>query len=112
MTKYFESEVGSAPSEEMCAEVGFPNYAAQSRRECEAFKAQILRHYPIPEGVDAGVRISVSPHDFGSYREVAVAYMDEAGCAWATSVEQDEKGVLAHWDDQALNELGFALKAA
>lgn len=102
-------ELGSAPHEERCAQVGEANYSANSRRECEAFKAQILRSYPIAPGVNAGVTIQVMPHDFGSYREVALAYDCEGGFEWASRVERDEEGKLVNWDEQAREALGLAM---
>lgn len=107
MTTYYEIEVGSAPSEESCAQVGEENYSKRSRKECAAYKSQILRHYPIPEDVDAGIRILVSPHEMGSYREVALTYSDEAGAAWAEQVESDTKCVLRKWDEISMQALGL-----
>lgn len=107
MQKHFTTEIGPSPCDEHCAQVGSPGYAAQSRNECEAFKAQILRHYPVPTGVNAGVQITLSPHELGSYREVAVAYIDQAGADWAASVEADDKKVLLTWDEQSMEALGL-----
>lgn len=107
MDKYSEIEMGPVPGEEDCAQAGEEEYSAKSRKECAAFKAQILRHYPIPDGVDAGIRICVFPHELGSYREVVLAYCDMSGFEWANLVEKDVKNVLGHWDDVAIQELGL-----
>ncbi|WP_234265150.1 hypothetical protein [Hydrogenophaga sp. NFH-34] len=101
-TKLDSLAIGPAPHEENPAQVGSENYARRSMLECAAFKAQILRHYPIPEDAIAGIRISLNPHEMGTYREVEVAYGDEVGCNWAYEVESDPKGALAKWDDESL----------
>lgn len=106
-TNLEEIEIGPTPHEEDCAQAGEDGYSKRSMRECAAYKAQILRHYPIPEGAIAGIRITLNPHELGSYREVVVAYGDQAGFEWAASVEKDSKGVLATWDDKARAELGL-----
>jgi hypothetical protein len=102
--------IGPAPWNEECAQVGCDEYFDRSRKETAAFRRQILRHYPVPAGVDnAGVRICSNPHEFGSYREVELAF--DPGCTracdWAYQVEADPKAALASWDIQARMELGL-----
>ncbi|MFC7436205.1 hypothetical protein ACFQNJ_16985 [Hydrogenophaga bisanensis] len=107
--------IGPAPWNEDCAMVGCSEYPLRSRNETEAFKRQILRHYPVPAGVDhAGVRICCNPHEFGTYREVEVAFnpVCEQASAWAYKVEADPKAALARWDDQAKMELGLLTEVA
>ena len=38
--------IGSAPVEEQCAQVGRDNYRAMARLECRAFKEQLERKFP------------------------------------------------------------------
>lgn len=100
--------IGSTPFEEDCAQVGSPDYTERARLECSVFKDQILRHYPFPENENVcDVRIKANSHDFGTYYEVAVYYDPdhEPDVEWAFSVEGDDKGVLATWDDESLKVL-------
>ena len=104
-------ELGPTPAEEQCAQVGDHNYAGRSRTECEVFRAQILRHYPVPEGLEqqAGLRIISSPHDFGNYREVEIAYdpFSVRATEWARQVEADSMGLIIKWDQEARAKLGL-----
>jgi len=97
--------IGSAPHNEDCAQVGRDDYSERSRAECRVFAAQIERHYPAPE--NAYVTVKRFPHDFGDYREVCAVFddNDEAACSWAYNVEADDLGMLATWDEIALAEL-------
>lgn len=107
--------IGPAPWNEECAQVGCEEYLDRSRKETSAFRRQILRHYPVPEGVDhAGVRVCSNPHEFGSYREVEVAFDPGStqACAWAHQVEADPKAALARWDSLARTELGLVTEVA
>ena len=112
-TQKYEIEVGAAPSEEDQAQVGSENYSSRSRAECAAYRDQILRHYPMPEGVEVGIRTNVNPHEYGSYRELSLVYSCLYGEKWAMAVGNDSNGVLSKWDDIArtalgLNDLQFA----
>lgn len=99
--------IGSAPWDESCAQVGSPDYAKRSDLECSTFIEQILRAYPKPENVDARVKIMHFPHDFGYYKEVVVCYKidDELALEYAIQVENDEKQALVHWDSEAKKRL-------
>ena len=58
-------EIGSAPCDEQCAQVGESNYPERSRAECRAFINQIKRVMgEPPEGV--GLFIKSNAHDFGT----------------------------------------------
>lgn len=94
-------EIGPAPYEEWCAQVGDENYSIASRRECSVFAKQIARHYPPPEGIK--ISIKSNRHDFGTYREVVISGPQE----WMMRVESDKLGVLANWDEDAMHELGI-----
>lgn len=102
-----EIDLGAGPSDEDQAQVGSENYSSRSRAECSAYKDQILRHYPVPEGVSAGIRTCVSPHELGSYRELSAVYNCESGQAWAYAIEGDTKKVLRSWDDVSRIALGL-----
>lgn len=98
-------EIGSAPYEEDCAQLGSSDYTERSKAECMAFKAQLLRQFgEPPEG--ARLRIKGCSHDFGMYYEVAVSFdfNDERAGLWAFGVENNAP---AYWDEQARSELGM-----
>ena len=62
-------EIGAAPNEEDCAQVGGPDYARRARAECERYiKAIRAKLGPEPEGAE--LRIKLNAHDFGNYLEV------------------------------------------
>jgi hypothetical protein len=95
------------PRFEGAARPGSHGYAKKSRATCEAMKAQILRHYPIPNGVDAGIQTLVLPHENGSQRTLALAYCDTAGGQWVERVLADPKMVLSTWDAESIKALGL-----
>lgn len=102
MTNLDRMAIGPCPSSETPAQVGSMGYAKKSKHECVAFKAQILRNYPIPEDARAGVSIVLNPHELGSYREVELAFSDEEGENWAFEVQSDPKAALVKWDDESI----------
>ena len=68
-------ELGPAPTEESCAQVGEEDYHTRAREECLRYIALIRQTCGVePEG--AQLRIKTSVHDFGSYKEVACYYED------------------------------------
>ena len=95
-------DIGPGPYEEDCAQVGEPDYAERSRKECTAFKYQLLRMFPPPEG--ASVVVRSHQHDFGVYREVAVKFdsENEAAADYAYMLEGESP---KFWDELAKGEL-------
>ena len=95
--------IGSSPAGEDCAQVGSENYGEQSRKECEAFKNQLIRQFGNPP---EGARLAVKsfPHDFGSYKEVVVFYDDasEPAMEYAYKLEGESP---EFWDEEAKKEL-------
>ena len=92
--------IGSAPNEDDCAQVGSADYYERARKECRAFMEQIRKHYPEPE--NGYLNVKSYPHDFGSYYEV-VAYYDQSDAEavkWAYDIEGDDLGVLSTWDEE------------
>lgn len=90
-------ELGPAPCDEDCAQVGDPDYPERSRAECRRYIALLtaVMGEP-PEG--AWFSIKSSSHDFGTYREV-VCYFDsdnEAAADYAWRCEADGPTT---WDD-------------
>ncbi|CAM2198439.1 Lipoprotein (plasmid) [Paraburkholderia kururiensis] len=104
-------EIGSAPSDEQCAQVGESDYPERSRAECRAFINQIKRAMgEPPDGV--GLYVKSNVHDFGTYLEVAVkvagVLTEEArgkALEYAYRCESDSP---ASWDEEARAELAAA----
>ncbi len=68
--------IGSAPAEEDCAQVGEDNYAEKARRECARF-IDLIRKKCGQEPPGARLATKSFPHDFGTYYEVVCYYDDE-----------------------------------
>jgi hypothetical protein len=97
--------LGCVPAMESCADaIKQPD---QSRRECRAYKHQLLRRFPVPKDISAWIVVKGSQHDFGTYYEVAVKYDDtnEAAMSFAYGVEAQ---LPQYWDEQAVQELAPA----
>jgi len=69
-------EIGQAPCDEECAQVGDPNYQEKALQEAERY-IELIRAKLGPEPDGARLRIKSFPHDYGNYYEVVVAYDDE-----------------------------------
>jgi len=68
-------ELGPVPGEESCAQVGTDTFLYDSARECEVYKRMLVRLFPIPEGLPVSYVVRSHPHEFGTYREVAVRFL-------------------------------------
>jgi hypothetical protein len=66
-------DIGAAPCEEECAQVGRTDYPERSRRECQVFQRMLECCYPAPDR--DWLKVKSFAHDFGSYREVCVYYL-------------------------------------
>ena len=99
-------ELGPVPAEESCAQVGTDTYLYDSARECEVYKRMLTRLFPIPEGLPVSYVVRSHPHDFGTYREVAVRFLggNQAAADFAYQVEANSP---AHWDAIAHYELAW-----
>lgn len=99
--------IGSSPYDEECAQVGSPDFHWRSKVELQAFKEQLERLFPAPEGAHYG--IAWSNHDYGRYGEVVAVYNPESEehTNWAFLAEDG----CATWDDQALALIAQAQKA-
>ena len=96
--------IGATPWGESCAQVGSPDYQDQSFIECTVFRRQLMRNYPVPEGVPASIIISSERHDFGTYREVAVRFNPESQAATEYAYTLENAGP-ENWDSIARYEL-------
>lgn len=80
--------IGPAPCDEDCAQVGEADYHRRSRDECIRFIELIRKS--LGSEPDGAILMSKSfPHDFGSYREVVCMYdpNNEAAVEYAFRVE-------------------------
>lgn len=67
-------DLGTAPTEEPCAQVGSDTYYQEVRAECRRFIALLKRVFPnIPEGVTYSIKAERN-HDAGTYYTVAINY--------------------------------------
>lgn len=68
-------EIGSAPADEECAQVGEQDYETKARAQCDAFIKLIIRHLGEPPH-GARLRTKGFEHDFGTYYVVVAFYQD------------------------------------
>lgn len=92
--------LGASPYLEDAAQVGKPYYAQDSILECRAYINQLSRTSSIPSG--ARLFTKSNPHDFGTYREVEVAYSDAESADFAFALESRAP---SNWDLLALQEI-------
>jgi len=93
-------DIGPAPCEEYCQQVGMPSYNSRfSRMECIALINQIRRVIGYePDG--ARLTIKSHPHDFGTYSDV-VCYYDtnnDESVAYAFKCESE---CPTKWDQES-----------
>jgi hypothetical protein len=98
-------DLGCAPSEEDCAQVGSDDYHDRSRRECRAYIAQLRRIFG-EEPPGASLFIKSNPHDFGTYLSVVCSYASDDQEAANYAFGCEAKGPRA-WDEQARKDLGI-----
>ena len=69
-------DLGSAPCDEPCAQVGEDDYTAKAKDECRRYIDLLVAiHGEPPTG--ARLRMKGNPHDFGTYYSVVVDFDDE-----------------------------------
>ena len=92
-------DIGSAPAEEDCAQVGAADYAAKARGECVRF-IELIRKQLGTEPEDAQLSIKSNPHDFGTYYSVVCRYEDttEQAVRYAFRCEDEAP---TRWEDEA-----------
>jgi hypothetical protein len=95
--------IGAAPNEEECAQVGQADYPEYSQRECLIFMRMLQRLYPAPNA-KAWLKVKSFPHEFGGYREVCACYDNEDAAASEYAFMLERK-TPPEWDDIARYEL-------
>lgn len=91
-------EIGPAPCEEECAQVGSDGYHARAREECRRF-IEAIRAKLGPEPDGARLAAKSFSHDFGTYHEV-VCWYDEGNEAAAAYAFRCEAEAPTHWPDK------------
>lgn len=98
-----ELYLGPTPTDEECAQVGTDDYQDRARKECRAYRNQLLRMFGQPkEGCKFWIK--ANPHEFGTYYEVVIQFDErsEEAIDFALNVE----GNLPYrWDKEAIEEL-------
>lgn len=104
---YDHLDLGSAPSDEDCAQLGVDdNYEARAKRECRALIGQLKRVCGDPPA-NARFRIMANPHDFGTYYSVVIDFDSNDDDAVAYAYRCDEESP-DQWDLGARLELDAA----
>jgi hypothetical protein len=66
-------ELGSAPADEDCIQVGDNDYVPAMLKDCKRYKEQLTKQFlNIPDSCSFSIK--QFPHDFGSYYEVVIYY--------------------------------------
>ena len=104
MSEYLEFDL--SPINENCAQLGSKSFYERSCLEYEALVAQIKRKFPdIPDTVR--FKKGSCPHDFGTYYELRVSWVDEPSREFVFKLESEFP---EYWDDEArkfLTEKGY-----
>lgn len=81
-------ELGTAPIDEKCVQIGDPNYYEKATIECTRFIALIRKKFG-DEPIGARLRIKSNSHDFGEYYEVVCNYSNDEAEQYALSIENN-----------------------
>ena len=96
-------DVGPAPPEEDCAQVGRDDYWDRAPRECRAYVALLRRSLGAePDG--ARLTVKSNEHDFGTYLSVVCWYDPSRPESIDYAFRCESQGP-AQWDEQARLEL-------
>ena len=100
-------ELGSAPCDEECAQVGEENYRERAYVECYAYIEQLKRIIEtwveeLPQSF--GFKIKSFAHDFGHYYEVSVYFADEDDKAMHLAYKLEDN-LPAKWDEISTESL-------
>ena len=98
-------EIGSAPPDEDCAQLGEDDFYEQSHKEMRAY-IELIRRTLGNEPSGAHLRIISLPHDFGTYYEVTCWFDPENDESVKYAFDCEGKGP-TNWDDKAREELGL-----
>lgn len=84
-------ELGSAPAEEDCAQVGSDNYYEKAKEESKKYISLLEKKFGKYKPLNCSFKRKSFPHDFGDYYEVVVTYDsdDEESMNFAYHVESN-----------------------
>lgn len=110
-------ELGSAPIDEECAQVGCDNYYELMRKQTRAYIKQLHRLLATQEYdiTNLNLRVKSFSHDFGTYHEVVAEYpvehpiSDEGSSPAEDAAFWLEANLPTNWDEDARRELGETL---
>ncbi|RLG67554.1 MAG: hypothetical protein DRO11_09995 [Methanobacteriota archaeon] len=91
-------EIGPAPADESCAQVGDPDYSEKALKECRRF-IKLIRSKLGPEPEGAELRVKSFSHDFGRYYEV-VCYYDSDNEEAMEYAFRCEREAPTTWDEK------------
>ncbi len=97
--------LGSTPADENCAQVGESDYHERTQQEGRAYIAQLRRQFG-EEPYGCRFKLKAFPHDFGTYHEVCIEYLDDVPESVEYAFKVDNECPAA-WDSEARIELGL-----
>ena len=92
-------ELGPTPCGESCEQLGPTYNLGRAKAELTTYLHQLQRLFPL-----ATFQIKSFPHDFGTYKEVAVIFDDE-NAEQVDLAYEIEASFPEYWDDEAKSEL-------
>jgi len=92
------------PSAEPCEQVPYKD-PEKAKYECKVFISQLKRQFPeqTNQGL-VGFKITLNPHDFGSYHDVIVMFMEDNEES-VNAAYHIESNMPEYWDEQAKEQL-------
>lgn len=108
-------EIGSAPVEEECAQIGEANYRDKALAECRLFMEEIENHHfdyfgESLESRGCKLRVKATDHDFGRYYEVAIGFSPDCPVAGERAYWVIDNSP-ARWSDAAMEMLADRMAA-
>lgn len=91
-------ELGSAPYEEECAQVGTDRYKWRAKKECWEYRRQLLRMFPEVDAVE--LKVAGINSGEGKVYQVVVKYDSRDGNS-IDAAHHILNNVPAKWDDEA-----------
>lgn len=95
-------ELGSAPFEEECAQLGEPDYKSNAKKECWEYRRQLQRMFPD----ENSILFQLRKLNDGSHQVVAV--YDSTNVEAIDSADHIETNRPARWDEEAARIMKIA----
>lgn len=97
-------ELGSAPCDEDCAQVGIDGYESRMQKEVLAFVRMLKRSFPEAKSNGCNFRYKIFQHDFGMYKEAIVEFNPNSITS-SKYIEKIEDELPVNWDKEAREEI-------